>query len=181
MRVPPSSPSATRTPASSPCARRSPSSLTAACRPSSRTCPAIDKTDFLYTCPSHLADRNFASSLAPPSPGPAAGPSKEEIGKVIAEYEAKERKRKAAGEKDGKAEDDDGAADDDKCKDKGSSKDAAAGASPAYLTPSAPPTPTHNVFALHRDFFAMRLAEQRKRDNLVKVRRGRGARDAPRV
>jgi hypothetical protein len=124
---------------------------------------ALDKADFLYVCPSHLTDRNFATSLAAPTPpadaAAASGPTKEQIAAVIAEYEARK----------GKDKDKAKSADD---KEKGDGKKAESPG--AYLTPSAPapaPMPTHNVFALHRDFYAMRLAELRKRDNLVKVRR----------
>lgn len=87
---------------------------------------------------------------------------------MIAEYEAKEKKRKAA-EKDKKGMDKDknGKRDEDEADSK---KEDKGGSSKAYLTPSAPPTPTHNVYTLHRDIYQIRLAELKKKENLVKVR-----------
>ena len=75
---------------------------------------------------------------------------------MIADYEKKKGSK-------GKDKDKDG--DDKKKKDDDSA---------AYLTPSAPaapPTPTHNVYELHRDYWTLRQSEMRKRENLVKVRR----------
>lgn len=130
-----------------------------------RFASALDKADFLYVCPSHLTDRNFASSLTPPTPivsGAAGEPTKEQITAVVAEYEAKKSKNKAESSEN-------------KDKDKSEKGKDGADVASAYLTPtassSAPAGPTHNVYALHRDFYAMRLAELRKRENLSKVRR----------
>lgn len=90
---------------------------------------------------------------------------------MIAEYEAKEKKRKAA-EKDEKGKDKDKDKDKDekeKEDERDSKKEDKGGSSKAYLTPSAPPTPTHNVYTLHRDIYQIRLTELKKKENLVKV------------
>jgi len=115
--------------------------------------PAFNTTDFLYVCPGHLLDRGFATLLSPPpapSPPTPSGPSKEEIAKVIADYERKKSKGKEK-EKDGDKKDE-----------------------PApFLTPAAAPAPpaapSHPVYELHRDYWALRQSEMKKRDNLVKV------------
>jgi len=97
------------------------------------------------------------------------GLSKEEIAKVKEEWEQKLVKKKEKerekekqqtnketenGKNDGKADDED--------KNKGKSKDRDLKAAlPVATTP--PARPTHERYTLHRDFFAMRLSDHRKR------------------
>jgi AAA-ATPase Vps4-associated protein 1 len=52
----------------------------------------INTVDFLYTCPGHLSDQGFAS-LVSTSDVSKAVVSAEEIAKVKAEWEEKEKKR----------------------------------------------------------------------------------------
>ncbi|KAL7413035.1 AAA-ATPase Vps4-associated protein 1-domain-containing protein [Mrakia frigida] len=134
-------------------------------RESTTVLSTFNTTDFLYVCPGHLLDRGFATLLTPPSapPSPASsGPSKEEIAKVIADYERKKSKGK------------------DKDEDKKDKKEEPASA--PFLTPSvpaAPPPPSHPVYELHRDYWALRQSEMKKRDNLVKAKAV--SKDLPRV
>lgn len=127
---------------------------------------AIGTTDFFYICASHLSDRGFATLLNPQSATPVTppGPSKADIGKVIAEYEAKEKRRKEAAKKDGDDDDEKKGAD-------GKGKDAAA-APGGYLTPTTtvPSAPTHEIYELHRQVFVMRLEDAKKRSNTAQVR-----------
>ena len=146
------------------------------CSKPTATCLATtNAVDFIYTCDAHLSDPGFATEIITVDPNAApkeAAVSKEEIARVKAEWEAKEaRKKKAkAGEKgaaaEGAGEKKDDAADDKK---KSSSSDK----SPSPPVPgslSSPPaasgssaTPTHKRYSLHRDFYAMRQAEHRRR------------------
>jgi hypothetical protein len=130
--------------------------------------------DFLYACEAHLTDTGFATELIDPGAAAAAGAkeavSKEEIARIKAEWEAKEALKK---DKDK----------DKDSKDKGSGKDAVGEAemeevggkkgtkspSPSATSPTAAgsgsgaTTPTHKRYSLHRDFFAMRQAEHRRK------------------
>ena len=118
----------------------------------------IDTVDFLYTCPGHLEDRGFASSLGGDN-GAGGGrkvePTAEEIAKVKAEWEEKQKRKldKKANEKE-KEKEKEKETEDDEAKAKGtSSQDASTSLKSAPAsTPS--PTPTHQRYALHADFFA---------------------------
>ncbi|KAJ7591368.1 AAA-ATPase Vps4-associated protein 1-domain-containing protein [Mycena floridula] len=103
-------------------------------KPTTTVLATINAVDFVYTCSGHLSDPGFASPIASESSKPAL--SAEEIAKIKEEYEEKQRK---------KAE---------KEKEKEKAK---------VVTPASPATPSHEKFQLHRDFFAMRLQEHRKR------------------
>ncbi|KAG5651707.1 hypothetical protein H0H81_007712 [Sphagnurus paluster] len=141
-------------------------------KPTTTVLATIDTRDFLYTCPGHLADRGFASILGVAEGsggGKKMGVTDGEIARVKEEWEEKQRKKK---EKENEKEKD---KDQEKEKDKNMDKDKEDGdnkdkredtKSPKMLgsisTPQTPPT-THERYALHRDFFAMRQAEHRKR------------------
>ena len=109
--------------------------------------------DFVYTCPNHLSDPNFASKVDGENgtKAAAAAISAEEIAKVKAEWEKKQKakKEKEKEEKQDEKKDDK----DDKDKDK-DSKPAEKTESPKSTPPaSVPPPPTHEKYILHRDFF----------------------------
>jgi len=121
----------------------------------------VQTVDFLYTCESHLKDPGFASRI---TDGPPSKPalSAEEIARVKADLEERQkRKAEKAKEKDG---------DKGKGEDKGegkpkgdSNKDKTA---PKVTSPASTPTPqqpSHEKYALHRDMFALRTAEHRRR------------------
>ena len=147
----------------------------------------IPTHDFIYICLSHLADRHFASRISQP---PAQQQqqqqqqrlpdkvSQAEIDKVKAEYEARQKK------KDDK--------DKDKDKEKKSASSTTAGSILSSISstvtswtqqqqhpeaattktepapapapaPVATPYPLHAKYALHREFFNMRLREYNNR------------------
>jgi len=90
--------------------------------------------------------------------------SKDEIARVKAEWEAKEAQKKEKV----KASGDKGAAEGTgKNKDENDKKDNKSSSPPVPGTlPSSsvtPATPTHKRYSLHRDFYAMRQAEHRRR------------------
>ena len=96
--------------------------------------------------------------------------SKEEIARVKAEWEAKEARRKAkekAEEKDksgkgggGKNASTEGGEDEMK----NGSKSPSPTVPGALSSPSGAATPTHKRYSLHRDFYAMRQAEHRRKN-----------------
>ena len=128
-------------------------------KPTTTVLATINTTDFLYTCDTHLTDPGFASSVSESSDGASGvrklGPSPEEIEKVKNEWE-ETQKRKQEKEKEKESE----KKDKDKEEGKESLKDTKPMASPP--TPVAR-APTHQKFVLHRDMFALRLSEHRKR------------------
>ena len=127
--------------------------------------------DFLYTCESHLKDPGFASRIADDLPS-KPGLSAEEIARVKADWEEKQkRKAETAKEKEtekGKGDDKDGG----KSKDE-SSKDKTTKTPPKVTSPAPAPTPqqpSHEKYALHRDMFALRTAEHRRRKQTAQVK-----------
>lgn len=115
--------------------------------------------DFVYSCESHLSDRNFASELEGDNT-PKKVVSPDEIDKVKLEWEAKEKARKEKEkEKQERAKEDkekDKDKDkDEKDKDKDKETKSPKPTSPAPPAPSSPPpTQSHKKYALHRDFYA---------------------------
>lgn len=132
----------------------------------------INTVDFLYTCDTHLTDTGFASPIGESSDGAGGarklGLSPEEIAKVKKEWEdqQKKKKEKEAAKKKEKEDKEKGDKDkEDSKEDKDTAKKSPVlpgSLSPSSLTPP-PPTPTHQRFSLHRDMFALRLSEHRKR------------------
>jgi len=123
----------------------------------------IKTVDFLYVCDGHLEDPGFATKVGDTNDsGGAAKPglSTEEIAKVKQEWEERQKKKKQEKEKakgDEKETDEKAAT-----KDKEVEKPSSSGALTPSATPSSP-TPTHERYTLHRDMFALRLAEHRRR------------------
>jgi hypothetical protein len=136
--------------------------------------------DFLYACEAHLSDTGFATELVDPGSAAAAAAaakeavSKEEIERIKAEWEAKEARKKEKDKGKGKDKDKDSKAksggkdaggEDEK--EEGGGKKGAKSPSPSATSPTAAgsgsTTPTHKRYSLHRDFFAMRQAEHRRR------------------
>lgn len=161
-------------------------------KPTAAVLATIDTADFFYTCPVHLTDRGFATRA--PEPEPAPEPKKpsvspEEIAKVKQEWEEKQRqkKEKAQGKKDGQDGDGDGKNGTDDAHKEGEGKNADAGAKPdgsqekkpanaVTPIPSAPPSevptpkPTHERYVLHRNIFALRTADHRRRRQAAQTR-----------
>ncbi|KAG7097222.1 hypothetical protein E1B28_004593 [Marasmius oreades] len=133
-------------------------------KPTTTVLATINTVDFIYTCPTHLADRNFASRIVDSAPAKPKA-SDEEIQKVKREWEEKQKKKqekekeKEEAEKDQKTDEKD---------DKKESK--VKPPSPASAPASTPPSTTHERYSLHRDFFSMRLAEHRKKRQTVQAK-----------
>ncbi|KAG5644586.1 hypothetical protein DXG03_008160 [Asterophora parasitica] len=136
-------------------------------KPTTTVLATINTTDFLYACPGHLTDRGFATTLGGVDGGVGGrkmGSTDEEIAKVKEEWEEKQKKKREK-EKE-KASDKDGDKDEEKKHGEGSKeKESKRENSTSPKTPISTPTPApiHERYALHRDFFAMRQGEHRKR------------------
>ncbi|KAK0453154.1 DUF1742-domain-containing protein [Armillaria borealis] len=133
------------------------------CYKPTTTCLAtINAVDFLYTCPTHLTDRGFASPIQEEPAKPALGD--DEIVKVKEEWEEKQ-KRKAEREKEKEKDKEDKEKDKDDDKDKKEKKSTPPKSSHSSVSPPSTPksSPAHERYALHRDIFAMRQTEHRRR------------------
>ena len=128
--------------------------------------------DFLYACEAHLSDAGFATELVDPGAAAAAAAgakgsvSKEEIARIKAEWEAKEARKKDK-DKDSKAKsggkDAGGEAEMEEGGKKGAKSASPSGGTSPTTAGSGAATPTHKRYSLHRDFFAMRQAEHRRK------------------
>ncbi|THV05426.1 DUF1742-domain-containing protein [Dendrothele bispora CBS 962.96] len=142
-------------------------------KPTTTVLATINTVDFLYTCDTHLSDRGFASPVGEDGDGAGGvkkiGLSAEEISKVKEEWEERQKKKaekeKAKEEEKEKEKDNkEGESKEDKeVKSKNKEKSTALPGSLPSPGTATPPKPTHERYTLHRDFFAMRLAEHRKR------------------
>ncbi|KAG6907839.1 hypothetical protein DXG01_007221 [Tephrocybe rancida] len=135
-------------------------------KPTTTVLATINTTDFLYTCPGHLSDHGFASTLGGEDGADGARKvvlSDEEIAKVKEEWEEKQKRKKEKEKEDKEKKEKDG--EKDKGKDKEDTKKDGSKSPPmsGSLTAKTPPAPVHERYALHRDFFAMRQGEHRKR------------------
>ncbi|KAF8843171.1 DUF1742-domain-containing protein [Paxillus ammoniavirescens] len=154
-------------------------------KPTTTVLATIDTTDFLYTCTVHLSDRGFATR-APDlelAETKKIGASPEEIAKVKEEWEVKQRQKKekerAKKDKDkdqekgteGKDKDneaDDGKKAEDSQEKKPEGTKAPSASSSGQSTPAS--RPTHERYILHRDIFALRAADHRRRRQLAQVK-----------
>ena len=138
------------------------------CSKPSTTCLATtNAVDFIYTCDAHLTDPGFATEILVDPPKETV--SKEEIARVKAEWEAKEaRKKDSSSKAKAPAE---GAAGEKKDEGDNKKKKSTDDKSPSPPVPGTLPSPTatssatpaHKRYSLHRDFYAMRQAEHRRR------------------
>ncbi|OLN86583.1 UPF0589 protein C32H8.01c [Colletotrichum chlorophyti] len=136
-------------------------------RATSSVLVAPENKDFFYVCPSHLKDKNFCSPIIDKEAAEAKKKKEleEEVERVKKEYEEKQKKKKEKEEKDKKA-------DKDKEKQKSEEKDkkpnqdkdddtqTADKAGASTSTPSAEEEP--RVFALHKNFYGMRIEKKRQ-------------------
>ncbi|KZT72705.1 DUF1742-domain-containing protein [Daedalea quercina L-15889] len=144
-------------------------------KPTTTVLATIQTVDFLYVCDTHLSDPGFASQVGQANDGVGAGGAKmglsqEEIAKVKQEWEERQKKKQ---EKKGQGKDNEASQDDgDKAEKKAESGEEKRSESPTKVvglvslpsTVSNPPTkPSHERYTLHRDMFALRLAEHRRR------------------
>lgn len=126
--------------------------------------------DFLYTCESHLKDPGFASRIADDPPS-KPGLSAEEIAQVKADWEEKQKRKTEKGkekeaEKGKGDEKDGGKPKDETSKDKTTTQTKVVSPAP---TPT-PQKPSHEKYALHRDMFALRTAEHRRRKQTAQAK-----------
>jgi AAA-ATPase Vps4-associated protein 1 len=147
-------------------------------KPTTVCLATTNATDFLYACEAHLSDTGFATELVDPGVAAAAAAkeavSKEEIERIKAEWEAKEARKKEKDkgkdkDKDSKAKSGGKDAGGEAEMEEGGGKKGAKSPSPSGTSPTAAgsgsgaATPTHKRYSLHRDFFAMRQAEHRRK------------------
>jgi len=140
-------------------------------KPTTTVLATINTTDFLYTCDTHLTDTGFASPVGGSSDGVGGARklalSPEEIAKVKKEWEdqqARKKEREATKEKEKDKEKEEKTKSDKDKEERKEGKDSdEKSTNTASTTPPPPPTPTHQRFTLHRDMFALRLSEHRKR------------------
>ncbi|KAL0934551.1 uncharacterized protein CTRU02_211350 [Colletotrichum truncatum] len=146
-------------------------------RATSSVLVAEEKKDFFYVCPSHLKDKNFCSPIIDKEAAEAKKKKEleEEIERVKKEYEEKQKKKK---EKDAKDKDADKEKEKEKDKDKDNDNDKSKDEKKAEdekktddakstdkdgagtSTPSTDDEP--RVFALHKNFYGMRLEKKRQ-------------------
>ncbi|CAE6409297.1 unnamed protein product [Rhizoctonia solani] len=120
--------------------------------------------DHIYTCDTHLSDPGFATLQASSVPSTPSA-NAEEIAKIKAEWEAKQKKKQEQAEKD-KKEGEDKKDEDKKDEDKKEGeKEKTMSPKPASPAPTASgsTTPKHDKYVLHRQFYTMRLTEHRRR------------------
>ena len=124
----------------------------------------MNTTDFIYTCDLHLSDTGFATRIADEPAKTSPSVSTEEILKIKQEWDERQ-KRKDEKEKEKTDDKDKDKKEDDGKKDKDKKLPAS--------TPTSPPTPStpkHEKYTLHRDIFAIRQAEHRKRRNAAQAK-----------
>ncbi|KAH8428754.1 AAA-ATPase Vps4-associated 1 family protein [Aspergillus melleus] len=141
-------------------------------KPSSSVLITPDNKDFFYVCPVHLKDRNFCTPVV--DEGERETKRKEEamaaeIEKVKREYEERQRRKKEkekskekgdGGDKeDGTKKDEQKEEKDKKADDEKERDDKIASIQKSETTSSADDSP--RIFALHKNFYAMRLERLR--------------------
>ncbi|KAF9263682.1 DUF1742-domain-containing protein [Marasmius fiardii PR-910] len=132
-------------------------------KPTTTVLATINTVDFIYTCLTHLTDRNFATQTVDSTPAQPK-PSDGEIEKVKLEWEEKQ-KRKQEKEKEKKdSEKDSDEKPDEKIKAKSPSPPV------PTPTPASSSVPVHERYSLHRDFFSMRLAEHRRKRQITQAK-----------
>ncbi|KAF5333366.1 hypothetical protein D9611_002246 [Ephemerocybe angulata] len=127
-------------------------------RPTTTVLATVNTVDFIYACPGHLTDHNFATRIVDES-GPVKGSvSPEEIAKIKQEWEEKQKKKQEKEKEEEKAKEDDKK---DKKKDEAGSKEGSKSPKPpGALSPASGPStpaataPKHERYSLHRDFYA---------------------------
>ncbi|KAF8165059.1 VPS4-associated protein 1 [Crassisporium funariophilum] len=134
-------------------------------KPTTTVLATINAVDFVYICPLHLSDQEFASIVPNDDPSSTSGKNAvtaEEIAKVKAEWEEKKKREKAKEkEKEDKGKETDVKGEKEKKK-----EDSLSPKLPGSLSVSPAPstnTPTHERYTLHRKYFTMRQDEHRRR------------------
>ncbi|KAH8079752.1 VPS4-associated protein 1 [Filobasidium floriforme] len=155
------------------------------CRtPTTTVLSTVNTVSWIYVCPKHLDDPGFATLI--PQPETPAGPSKEDIAKVIEEHRQREVRRT---EESKNKTDDAGKDDDAKAKEKGIPSDkpkSSSNEAPPIGIPdsssSGPAAVKHRQFALHRGIFSMLEREAKGREQGAKAKEvGKGLPHVPRT
>lgn len=134
-------------------------------KPTTAVLATIDTSDFLYTCTVHLSDHGFATRVLEPESENKIGISVEEIARLREEWEEKQRRKK---EKE--KVDKDKTADGEKKEDDGRSEKSSKVPGSLPTSGSLTPRPTHEKYILHRDIFALRVSEHRRRRQTSQVK-----------
>ncbi|KAF9878240.1 hypothetical protein CkaCkLH20_04278 [Colletotrichum karsti] len=133
-------------------------------RATSSVLVAEEKKDFFYVCPNHLKDKKFCTPIIDKEAAEAKKKKEmeEEVERVKKEYEEKQKKKKEKEEKDKKSDKDkdkDEKKDEKKAEDDSKDDDT----KPKDKAPSAPSAEEEpRVFALHKNFYGMRLEKKRQ-------------------
>ncbi|KAK7695561.1 hypothetical protein QCA50_000197 [Cerrena zonata] len=136
-------------------------------KPTTTVLATINTVDFIYTCDNHLTDPGFATRIGESSDGAAGGANKpalspDEIAKVKEEWEERQ-KRKQEKEKKEKEQDKEKEKADSSSKEDKPKSVAPSQSTSSVSTPAPAPSPSHQKYSLHRDIFAIRQADHRKR------------------
>ncbi|KIM45893.1 hypothetical protein M413DRAFT_440945 [Hebeloma cylindrosporum] len=138
-------------------------------KPTTTVLATVNTVDFLYTCLGHLSDSGFAT-IVQEAPKSSAAVSAEEIAKVKAEWQEKQKKkqeREQVLEKEKEKEEEDA---NSKSRQKKEELKVPNPPGSLSVSPSTTPQPTHDRYILHRDFFAMRQSEHRRRRQATQAR-----------
>ncbi|EPT02802.1 hypothetical protein FOMPIDRAFT_1099496, partial [Fomitopsis schrenkii] len=141
-------------------------------KPTVTVLATIQTVDFLYTCDTHLSDPGFASQVGQASDGMGAsgakmGLSPEDIAKVKQEWEERQKRKEVKKKDKDASQDGDGSG--DKKAESREEKSSKSPPSSASSTTSPPTKPSHERYTLHRNIFALRLAEHRRRRQAVQA------------
>lgn len=128
-------------------------------KPTTAVLATIDTSDFLYTCTIHLSDHGFATRVLELESENKIGISVEEIARLREEWEEKQRRKQ---EKE-KVDKDKPADEGEKKEDDGKSEKSSKVPGSLPKSGSLSPRPTHEKYILHRDIFALRVSEHRRR------------------
>ncbi|KAF7331881.1 Proteasome endopeptidase complex [Mycena kentingensis (nom. inval.)] len=137
-------------------------------KPTTTVLATINTVDFLYTCDLHLQDPGFASESVQTPPPSTPTVSQEDVGKAIAQWEDRQKRKKEKEEEEKKKEtkDDKDANKHDPKTDKADTKTDTTKLSSPPPYGAASPKPagaSHQKYVLHRDIFSLRVAEHGKR------------------
>lgn len=145
-------------------------------KPTTTVLATIQTVDFLYTCDTHLSDPGFASQVGQASDGMGAGGAKmglspEEIAKVKQEWEERQKKKQEKKKDKDASQDGDGKSNQKaESGEEKSSKSPPSSVSPPPTVTSPHTKPSHERYTLHRDIFALRLAEHRRRRQAIQAK-----------
>ncbi|KDN62071.1 hypothetical protein CSUB01_10401 [Colletotrichum sublineola] len=135
-------------------------------RATSSVLVAQENKDFFYVCPNHLKDKNFCSPIIDKEAVEARKKKEleEEVERVKKEYEEKQKKKKEKEEKDKNANKDKEKEKDNNDKNNEDEKKEDGARPPENDGPETPTPSTEEprVFALHKNFYGIRLEKKRQ-------------------